>query len=484
MIDSTSTATATSKTVELNTNGSKTDASSENGTASNYPEGLWCFDEAMKMDPETTVKLQLDHLNKLRTVHGHARNFVKADNSRFVDEKGTEHLDLIGGVGVVTVGNNNQYVWDCLQKCFDAKLYMMGAISYRNLAAAFGRNMALLSPGQKLTRTWTATGGAEANEGVIKLIRLATRYKPNKKKFLSTLNSFHGKTTGAVFLGGKEKWQKYQSPAPFDVDYVPYGDAEALQVALSSGMYRSFIVEPIQGEGGVIVPPPGYLAKARELCTKYDTYLVLDEIQTGCGRTGKFWACEYENIIPDCIAFAKGFSGGLIPFAGYIATEELWNAAYNSLETAFLHTATYQENTLGLAAGVATIDYIVQNDLLSRCRKLGGIMFDRLNKLQTKFPHVMKDVRGRGMIVGIEFYPIPESVQEEFGEYYATPIVNDLADTYHVQVYCSLNNPSVFRFLPPLTIPEADLDEGLSAVESAVAKFDAKVKEAVAAKST
>ncbi|WBW74001.1 aminotransferase class-III [Schizosaccharomyces osmophilus] len=481
MIDSTSVSvTANNKALKSESSPKVTYSSGESN--SNTNQALWSFDDAMKMDPETVRNLQLAHLNKLRTIHGHARNFVKAENSRFVDEKGQEHLDLIGGVGVVTVGNNNEYVWDCLQKCFNEKLYMMGAISYRNLAAAFSRNMALLSPGQKLTRTWTATGGAEANEGVIKLARLATRYKINKKRFLSTLNSFHGKTTGSVFLGGKEKWQKYQGPPPFDVDYIPYGDFHALEVALASGIYRAFVVEPIQGEGGVIVPPPGYLAKARELCTKYETYLVLDEIQTGCGRTGKFWACEHENVIPDCISFAKGFSGGLVPFGGYIATEELWNAAYGTVETAFLHTATYQENTLGLAAGVATIDFIYQNNLLDRANKMGAIMFDRLSKHQSRYPHIIKEVRGRGMMIGIEFYPLPASVQELFGEFYATPVVDDLANKHHVQVYCSLNNPSVFRFLPPLTIPEEDLDEGMEAVENAITAFDSKVKDAVSTK--
>ncbi|EPY51961.1 hypothetical protein SPOG_00382 [Schizosaccharomyces cryophilus OY26] len=451
MIDFTSTSVKANNKV-LETKSSTKDYQSAGDPNSKVPQGLWSFDDAMKMAPETVRNLQLAHLNKLRTI------------------RGQQHLDLIGGVGVVTVGNNNEYVWNCLQKCFNEKLYMMGSISYRNLAAAFGSNMALLSPGQKLTRTWTATGGAEANEGVIKLIRLATRYKINNKRFLSTLNSFHGKTTGSVFLGGKEKWQKYQSPSLFDVDYVPYGDFHALEVALMSGIYRAFVVEPIQGEGGVIVPPPGYFAKARELCTKYDTYLVLDEIQTGCGRTGKFWACEHENIIPDCISFAKGFSGGLIPFGGYIATEELWNAAYGTVETV---------NTLGLAAGVATIDFIYQNNLLDRANKLGGIMFDRLSKLQTRYPDIIKEIRGRGMMVGIEFFRLPAVAQEVFGEFYALPIVNDLADNHRVQVYCSLNNPSVFRFLPPLTIPEKDLDEGLKSVEDAVAAFSVKINKDV-----
>ena len=194
---------------------------------------------------------------------------------------------MIGAVGVVTVGNNNEYIWSEISKVFESKQYMMGAIAYHNVAAAFAHNMAVLSPGGKLTKMGTATGGAEAVEGTIKLIKLACRNDPKRAKILACQGGFHGKTTGAVSVGGKEKWRMYQHPLMECVDHVPYGDAEALEKALKDECYMAFYLEPIQGEGGIIVPPEGYLKKVRELCTKYGTYMVADEIQCGCARTGK-----------------------------------------------------------------------------------------------------------------------------------------------------------------------------------------------------
>ena len=302
---------------------------------------------------------------------------------------------MIGAVGVVTVGNNNEYIWSEISKVFESKQYMMGAIAYHNVAAAFAHNMAVLSPGGKLTKMGTATGGAEAVEGTIKLIKLACRNDPKRAKILACQGGFHGKTTGAVSVGGKEKWRMYQHPLMECVDHVPYGDAEALEQALKDECYMAFYLEPIQGEGGIIVPPEGYLTKVRELCTKYHTYMVADEIQCGCARTGKMWAVDHENVVPDCLTFAKGFSGGLIPFGGYICTEELYEAAYGSIETCFHHTATYQENGISAAAGLASLQYILDNHLIEAAAEKGEYFISELKKIQEKYPKIIKEVRER-----------------------------------------------------------------------------------------
>ena len=179
---------------------------------------------------------------------------------------------MIGAVGVVTVGNNNEFVWNEIEKVIPDKQYMMGTIAYHNIAAAFAHDLSLLSPGGKLTKVGTATGGAEA-------------------------------------VGGKEKWRMDQHPLMECVDHVPYGDSRVLEEYLSKGCYMAFYVT-YPGEGGIIVPPEGYLKEVRRLCDKYDTYMVADEIQCGCARTGKMWAVDHEDVVPDCLTFAKGFSGG------------------------------------------------------------------------------------------------------------------------------------------------------------------------------
>ncbi|WJV54643.1 aminotransferase class III-fold pyridoxal phosphate-dependent enzyme [Prodigiosinella aquatilis] len=430
--------------------------------------GFYTIDEALALDGKTTKALQLMHLNRLRSLDGHAKYFVKAEGCSFIDENGDNHLDMIGAVGVVSVGNNNEFVWSCLQKCFDNKEFMMGAISYHRVTAALAHNLALLSPQGKLTKVGTATGGAEAIEGMIKLVKLGTRHKPEKTHLLATLGAFHGKTSGAVSLGGKDKWRDGQYPTLPNIDHITYGSARELEQALATGKYKAFVVEPIQGEGGIIVPPEGYLRTARELCDRYDTLLVLDEIQCGAARTGKFWCCEHEDVVPDCIVFAKGLSGGLVPFGGYLCTEALYEAAYGSIETCYHHTATYQENTLSAAAALGALQFILENDLCGMAERKGELMMRRLREVQVRYPQVIKEVRGKGLMIGVEFGKIPVSQQADFGEYYAASIAGQMVETWRVQVNFTFNNLAVFRFLPPLIISDEELEYGLKSFEASV----------------
>lgn len=437
--------------------------------------GFYSIDDAIAMDFETTKELQLTHLNRERTLNGGSKFFTRAEDCYFTDHEGNRHLDMIGAVGVVTVGNNNEFVWNEIEKVFRTKQYMMGTIAYHNIAAAFAHDLSLLSPGGKLTKVGTATGGAEAVEGTIKLVKLASRNKPDKTRILACEGAFHGKTTGAVSVGGKEKWRMYQHPLMECVDLVPYGDSRVLEEYLSKGCYMAFYVEPIQGEGGIIVPPEGYLKEVRRLCDKYDTYMVADEIQCGCARTGKMWAVDHEDVVPDCLTFAKGFSGGLIPFGGYLCTEELYEAAYGSVETCFHHTATYQENGISAAAGLASLEYILENDLIQAAAEKGSYFMNALKKIQEKYPQIIKEVRGKGLMIGLETYEIPEGFKEGYGDYFADPINNDLVEKYRIQANHTINNPAVFRFLPPLTIKKEDLDYALASMEKAAADAYAHV---------
>lgn len=437
--------------------------------------GFYSIDDAIAMDFETTKELQLTHLNRERTLNGGSKFFTRAEDCYFTDHEGNRHLDMIGAVGVVTVGNNNEFVWNEIEKVFRTKQYMMGTIAYHNIAAAFAHDLSLLSPGGKLTKVGTATGGAEAVEGTIKLVKLASRNKPNKTRILACEGAFHGKTTGAVSVGGKEKWRMYQHPLMECVDHIPYGDSRVLEEYLSKGCYMAFYVEPIQGEGGIIVPPEGYLKEVRRLCDKYDTYMVADEIQCGCARTGKMWAVDHEDVVPDCLTFAKGFSGGLIPFGGYLCTEELYEAAYGSVETCFHHTATYQENGISAAAGLASLEYILENDLIQAAAEKGSYFMNALKKIQEKYPQIIKEVRGKGLMIGLETYEIPEGFKEGYGDYFADPINNDLVEKYRIQANHTINNPAVFRFLPPLTIKKEDLDYALASMEKAAADAYAHV---------
>lgn len=430
---------------------------------------FYTVDDAYTMDHEIIKQMQLDHLNRERTLASNAKYFVKADGTSFFDAKGKRHVDMAGAIGACSVGNNNEFIWNAMKTAFEHKNVMLSCISYMNLAAIFAHDLALVTPGQKLTRVHTATGGGEAIEGAIKLVRIATRNQPEKTHILSTINAFHGKTTGAVSVGGKEQWRSFQGKLLQDIDHIPFGDSAALEAALKTGKYKAFFVESIQGEAGIIVPPDGYLKNARDYCTKYGAYLVCDEIQSGCARSGKFWACEWDNIIPDVITFGKGISGGLMPFAGYVCTDELYLLAYGSRETCFHHTATYQNNALCAAAGIASIQYILENDLCNQALEKGNYFMAALKKTQQKYPQIVKEVRGRGLMIGMEFFPMKKGLEEKFGNTFATECERYMVEEFNIHIIHTLNNEAVFRFLPPLNVSMDDINYVIDAFEKAVA---------------
>jgi putrescine aminotransferase len=428
---------------------------------------FYTVDDAVNMDFETVKRLQGTYSNKLKVELSGAKYFKKAENATLIDHEGKKHIDMMGAVGVMTVGNNNPFIWEQMEKIFKAKSYAMGAISYHNIAAAFYRNIALTTPGQRLTKTQTAGGGAEAIEGVIKLCKIANRNKPHKTKLLSTVNAFHGKTAGAVSLGGKDTWQAYQGGLILDqVTHIPYNDVAALERELSTGIYQGLIVEPIQGEGGVFVASDEFMIKARALCDKYDTILVCDEIQTGCCRTGKFWACEWYDLVPDVIAFAKGVSGGIVPLAGYVAKPEIYDAAYGTPETAFHHTATYQGNAYACAAGIAAIQFMLENDLCSLALEKGRVILEAMKEAQQKYPGIIKEVRGRGCLIGVEFEAVKPELAVQYGENWAMECERYFCEEFRIQIMHSFNNPKVFRWLPPLTAPMEDIRYALQAFEA------------------
>jgi putrescine aminotransferase len=430
---------------------------------------FYTVDDAINMDVDTVKNLQETYSNKLKVVLSGGKYFKKAENAGFIDHEGKRHVDMMGAVGVMTVGNNNPFIWEQIEKVFKAKSYIMGAVSYHNIAAAFYRNLALTTPGQKLTKAQISGGGAEAIEGVIKLCKIAQRNKPNKTKILSTINAFHGKTAGAVSVGGKDTWQMYQGGLLLDqVTHIPFNDVEALKKELSTGIYQGFIVEPIQGEGGVHVATDEFMQTAREYCDKYDTIFVADEIQTGCCRTGKFWAVEWPDVIPDVITFGKGISGGLIPLAGYIAKAEIYDAAYGSAETAFHHTATYQGNAIAAAAGIAALQFMIENDLCTAALEKGKIIKDAMLEAQKKYPGIIKEVRGRGCLIGVEFEPVQAGLAEKYGANWAMECEHYFSEEFRIQIMHSFNNPKVFRWLPPLTAPMEDIEYALDAFDKSV----------------
>jgi putrescine aminotransferase len=443
------------------------------------PEGFITVDDALRLSKAEVRELQMKHQNaaklELAEALGAARMFVRGDNDRLWDDEGNLHYDMIAGVGAIGVGNCNRFIWEQLEKIRTMPIFY--ALGYHNMASALAKNLAITSPGGKLTRMWTGGGGgAEANEGAIKLCKMAAR--GSRPRVASLMGAYHGKTTGSLALTGSEKWKKYQFPLMPAVN-LPFGDLNALEDCLKTRDVCAFFVEPIQGEGGIRFHPQGYLKAARELCTRYGTYLVCDEIQTGLGRTGKMWACEHDEVVPDVIVFAKGFSGGFVQLAGYICTDEVWNAAYGQPETCFHHTVTFGESPLACAAGIASLQYIFDHDLIREAARKGEFLLAGLRRIAAKYPRVVKEVRGRGLMIGIEFHLADKTLREMVGNRAAAReaiggrIASILMNKHNVQVMFTINNPIVIRMLPPLSVRRETMEYALRAFESACEEVEA-----------
>ncbi|EYE88902.1 plastocyanin [Fervidicella metallireducens AeB] len=398
------------------------------------------------------------------------KHFVRAEGTKVYDEDGREYIDFLGGYGALNTGHNNKEIWEEIQKVIGLPNILQASIY--NMAGVLARDLALITPGD-LKRSFFGNSGAEAVEGALKLAKIAS----GKTKVIYCQNSFHGKSMGALSVTGREKYQKPFKPLVPDCYGVPYGDTELLESMLKSRDAAAFIFEPVQGEGGINVPPRGYLKKVRELCTKYNTYMIADEIQTGFGRTGYMFACEAEDVTPDIMCFAKSIGGGFMPISGYITTDEIWKKAYGTVDKAFLHTSTFGGNTIACAAGIATLKYLIENDLANKAKEKGEYFIGKLNELKEKYP-VIKEVRGMGLMIGIEFQE-PKGIlntitagklAEASKEYFASLVAGKLMNEHGIITCYTLNNPNVIRLEPPLTVTIEEIDKALAALEDVFEK--------------
>jgi putrescine aminotransferase len=427
-------------------------------------------DDALKLKRNDVRENYKEYINssivQLMGLLDFDKHFVKAEGTKVYDEDGKEYIDFLGGYGALNLGHNNKEVISEIQKAIGQPNILQASIY--NFAGALAKDLAMITPGD-LKKTFYGNSGAEAVEGALKLAKISS----GKTKVIYCNNSFHGKSMGALSVTGRDKYQKPFKPLVPDCYVVPYGDSDALEDMLKSlSDVAAFIVEPIQGEGGINVPPEGYLKKARELCTKYGAYMIADEIQTGFGRTGYMFACEAEDVTPDIMCFAKSLGGGIMPIGGYITTEDIWKSAYGTVEKAFLHTSTFGGNTLACAAGMASIKYIIENDLPGKAKEKGEYFIKKLNELKGKYP-VIKDVRGRGLMIGIEFEEqngllnkiTSGKINELSKEYFASLVSGKLMNDYGIITAYTLNNPNVIRLEPPLIVEYEEIDKVINSLE-------------------
>jgi putrescine aminotransferase len=308
--------------------------------------------------------------------------------------------------------------------------------------------LAELTPGD-LQISFFANSGTEAVEGALKLARAAT----GRAKFVGTHGAFHGKTFGALSVSGREAFRAPFGPLLADVAHVPFGDLGALAGVIDDA--AAVIVEPIQGEGGVNVPPAGYLRGVRALCDRSGAVFIADEVQTGLGRCGALFACDIEGVVPDVMTLAKGLSGGVMPIGAYIARPAVWNAAY--AKAPLLHTSTFGGNPLACAAALAALDVLVDDDLAANARERGAELLEGARAIARRYPDAIADVRGVGLLAGVELR----------NEGYGGTIIPELLKR-GVTAAWTLNQQRVIRLEPPLIVNAAQIATALRALDEAV----------------
>ncbi len=376
-------------------------------------------------------------------------------DSYFTDVYGEEFIDCLGGFGIYTFGHRNPEIL----KYVYAQLGRQALHSQELLDPLRGylaQALAEITPGD-LQYCFFTNGGAEAVEMALKLARIAT----GKRWFISTVGGFHGKSMGALSVGGKATYRVPYLPIVQQVAHVSYGDIEDLrktvQKLLATGeTIAAVIMEPVQGEAGIIVPPEGYLKEVRRLCDEHDICLIFDEIQTGMGRTGSYFRCEAEGVTPDIMTYGKAFGGGIMPITGIIARPHLWVEELKE-NPWILGSPTFGGNPLACAAALGAINYMVKYDVPRQAREKGDYLMEGLRKLQWKYPTVLLDVRGIGLMIGVEF---PES---EVGYAVAKGLF-----ARKVMTAGTLNNATTIRFEPAATTSYEDFDKVLARMEEAL----------------
>lgn len=383
-------------------------------------------------------------------------------DSYFYDVYGEEFIDCLGGFGIYMCGHRNPEIL----KAVEAQLHRQALHSQELLDPLRGylaKAMAEITPGD-LQYCFFTNGGAEAVEMALKLARIAT----GGRWYISAIGGFHGKSMGALSMGGKGTYRIPYLPIVQQVQHVEYGVAADIRKAIKNltavgETVAAVILEPIQGEAGVILPPKGYLKEVREICDEYGVCLIFDEIQTGMGRTGSMFRCEAEGVTPDIMTYGKAFGGGIMPITGIIARPHLWTQDLQD-NPWILGSPTFGGNPLACAAAIATINFMLKYDIPGQAKEKGQYLMSKLKAVQSKYPRVLSEIRGIGLMIGVEF---PKS---EIGYIVAKGMF-----ARRVMTAGTLNNSKVIRFEPAATTSYEDFDIVAERFEQAVAEADAQI---------
>jgi ornithine--oxo-acid transaminase len=429
-----------------------TSVSTTTSTASSYSDYV---------NPQWVALLELLDMNV---------RYERCEGSELFTDDGRRILDFLSGYCVHNTGHNHPHIVQALQKELEARGPVMLQSHVPELAGELAKRLCDLAGGG-LQKVFFCSSGSEGVEAAIKFARMSTR----RDGLLCAKSAFHGLTAGALSLMSDAFWREGFGPLLADAAVVPFGDLAALEKQLNSKRFAAFVVEAIQSEAGIKMPPQGYLKGAEALCRNTGTLFVLDEVQTGMFRTGAFLAGHHYGVRPDIVVLAKALSGGLAPVGATLMTDAVYEGVYSSLRRAIVHTSTFSENSLSMRAGLATLDVLEKEALGARATELGEELRQRLREELEPF-EMVKEVRGLGMLSGIEFgSPSKLMLKAAFEVFmkihpamFGQIVVMRMFRDKNILTQICGNNFMVLKVAPPLVASRAQLDEFVVAIRDVV----------------
>ena len=379
-------------------------------------------------------------------------------------------LDFLSGYCVHNVGHNHPAIIEALHAELDRRGPAMLQSHVPDLAGELAERLCRLAGG-KLEKAFFACSGSEGVEAAIKFSRATT----GREGLLYCGGAFHGLTCGALSLMSEPFWRGKFGAMLANTAAVPFGDLDALREKLRSKNYAAFFAEPVQSEGGIVLPPANYLREAKELCARYGTLLVLDEVQTGMFRTGRFLAAHHFDVEPDIVILAKALSGGLAPVSAVLMTDRVYESVYDSLKRSIVHTSTFGENSLSMRAGLAALDVLVNENLGPRALAMGDLLRSRLREELSGY-EMIAEVRGLGMLSGIVFQPPKhltlriafEAFRRIHPAMFGQIIVMRMFRGQHVLMQMCGNNFMVLKVAPPLIIEPEQIEKFVRGIREVV----------------
>lgn len=414
-------------------------------------------------------------LERMKSV-GYVVSFRRGFGSTLWDSANKRYLDCLGGYGACTIGHNHAVVVEALTHAMNKGVVGLAQAAVQPLPSVLARKLADLT---SLQHTFFSNSGAETVEAALKMARKAT----SRETIVSLAESFHGKTYGALSATGQPKYHRgFGSLVPNFVTVQPE-DLQELEKVLARRRVAAVILEPIQGEGGVRVLSDTYLQGVQRLCNHYGTLLIVDEVQTGLGRTGTMFRYQAMGLRPDIVCLAKALGGGIFPIGATIASDRVWDQAYGTKADATLHTSTFGGNGYACAAALATLHVIEQEGLVEAAKETGAWLKAELEAIQREFPTLLAEVRGEGLMLGLEFKRTSSSVLQGMfagavrrmegvneGEAIAGFIASKLLEKGVVTAF-TLNREDVIRIAPPVNVHRDELQVLLDALRDVLQNF-------------